>query len=151
MLKYKKVKTIDVFDWDNLVRETYGKPYSFQQQEGCKERGTFNITIPSDYTEDDEMNDSIPEVINGNKMGVKFDVWLKRNVNEPLNPTQKELKDCSYYWGKTIEDEIEWKQSQSHIDLFWERNFYPDVYTVANDLYEKGLIEAGDYVINIDW
>ncbi len=22
---------------------------------------------------------------------------------------------------------------------------------ISNDLYEKGLIEAGDYVINIDW
>jgi hypothetical protein len=35
--------------------------------------------------------------------------------------------------------------------MFWERNFYPDTYTVANDLYDKGLIEAGDYIINIDW
>ncbi len=37
------------------------------------------------------------------------------------------------------------------INLFCERNFYPDLHTIANDLYERGLIEAGEYVINIDW
>lgn len=75
------------------------------------------------------MHDSIPERINGNKMGVKFDVWLQRDPTE---------------WnGK--------KGDESYLDLFWGRNFYPDIHTVANDLYNKGLIEAGDYVIDIDW
>lgn len=35
--------------------------------------------------------------------------------------------------------------------LFWERNFYPDINTVANDLHKKGLLKAGEYVIEIDW
>lgn len=35
--------------------------------------------------------------------------------------------------------------------MWWVRNFYPDVNMVANDLYEKGLLEAGEYLINIDW
>lgn len=151
MLKYTNVKTIDLTDWDQLVRETYGKPYSFQQQDGCQSRGSFNISVPSEDSNDKYMNKSIPEVINGVEMGVKFDIWLKRSPDEPLNPTKQELKTCGYYWGKTEEDEMEWKQSESHINLFWERNFYPDIYTLANDLYNKGLIEAGDYVINIDW
>ena len=97
------------------------------------------------------MNDEIPEVINGDEMGVKFDVWLKRDPNAPLNPTKEELKNCNYYWGKSEKDEREWKNDKSHIRLFWERNFYPNVQTVANDLYEKGLIEAGNYSIKIDW
>jgi hypothetical protein len=62
-------------------------------------------------------------------MGVKFHKWLERDPNEPVgNVTNK-----------------------TSIELWWERNFYPDIETVANDLYNNGLIEAGNYVINIDW
>lgn len=125
----KNVKMIDVSDWDNLVSKTYGRPYSFQQQDGCKGRGIFDLTIPSKYTEDDDMYDSIPEVVNGDKMGVKFKVWLER---DPKKPVGNETQD--------------WM-----IGLFWDRNFYPDIETVANDLHKKGLIEAGKYKINIDW
>lgn len=129
MIKFSNVKVIDMGDWDNLVEQTYGRPYCFQQQYGCQERGMFDITIPSQYTEDEEMHDSIPEVVNGSKIGVKFNVWLQRDPNQPI-PNES-------YNGQT--------------KLFWHRSFYPDVHTVANDLYEKGLIEAGDYKINIDW
>jgi hypothetical protein len=149
----KNVKMIKVNDWDKLVSDTYGRPYSFQQQDGCQGRRTFHITIPDEYYEDEEMHDKIPEVINDeHEMGVKFDVWLKRDPNEPLNPSKKELKDCNYYcWGKTEEDEKKWKEDKGHIYLFWERNFYPNIQAVANDLHQKGLIEKGSYVINIDW
>lgn len=61
------------------------------------------------------------------------------------------MEDCNYYWGETKEDELEYKQSKSHINLFWMRSFYPNIQTVANDLYKQGLIEAGDYSIKIDW
>ena len=37
------------------------------------------------------------------------------------------------------------------IDLWWKRNFYPDIEMVANDLHAKGLLEAGEYAIDIDW
>ena len=129
MIKYKNIKTIDCGDWDDLVCETYGKPYNFQQQYGCQSRGKFHLTIPSEYTEDEEMRDSIPEVINGSKMGVKLSAWLNRDPKE---------------WNGKEEDE-------RFLDLFWERNFYPDIQVVANDLYKKGLIEKGEYVIDIDW
>jgi hypothetical protein len=128
MIKYSNKKVIEVRDWDKLVQETYRKPYSFQQQDGCQARGTVNINISSE-DDDEEMYDLIPEIINGDVMGVKFNVWLKRDPKE---------------WNG--EKEEEW-----FIDLFWERNFYPDLQTVANDLHKKGLIEAGEYSINIDW
>jgi len=70
MLKYNKTNMIEVDDWDNFISDTYKKPYSFQQQEGCKSRGTFSFNVPSDYTDDDEMNDEIPIEINGEIMGV---------------------------------------------------------------------------------
>lgn len=129
MIKVTNKKVIECRDWDDLVKQTYGRIYNFQQQDGCQSRGVVNITIPSEYTADDEMYDNIPEVVNGSQMGVKFASWLARDPKQPIV-------------GQTDNYEL---------SLFWERNFYPDLYTVANDLYKRGLIEAGDYVINIDW
>lgn len=127
MIKIQTKQVIDMQDWDKLVEKTYGRTYCFQQQDGCKERGNFSITIP-DGIEDYE-NDSVPEVINGDEMGVSFAAWLARNPTE---------------WNGKKED-------KRFLDLFWERNFYPNVQMVANDLHAKGLIPAGDYVIEIDW
>lgn len=130
MIKYSNKKVIEVRDWDNLVTKTYKKPYTFQQQDGCQSRGVHNMTIPSEY-DDSDMPDTIPEKVNGEQMGVNFKAWLARDPNQPL---------------KSEEDQNSWS-----IGLFWDRNFYPDIQMIANDLHEKGLIEAGEYVINIDW
>jgi hypothetical protein len=129
MVKYENIKLIKLNDWNTLVSETYGRPYNFQQQEGCKDRGIFRFSLPNEETYDDEMNDDIPEEINGEIMGVKFKKWLERDPNQPIN-------DRSDLWGITI---------------WWERNFYPDFYTLLNDMYEKKLIKKGDYIIDIDW
>lgn len=130
MFKARNEKVIDVSDWDNLVQETYNRPYNFQQQDGCKGRQRVRITIPDeDY---DFENDAVPEVVNGEEMGVSFKAWLERDPNQKLNTDD------------------EWDREHG-LRLFWKRNFYPDVQMVANDLHSKGLIEAGDYVIDIDW
>ena len=47
--------------------------------------------------------------------------------------------------------DIMYRNADWYVDLFWERNFYPNLNTVINDLYKKGLIEKDDYEINIDW
>lgn len=142
MIKTRKESVIDVCDWDELVQQTYGRIYNFQQQNGCQSRGSrVYITIPSyyenddgsiDYDFDDYDNDTIPEVVNGMEMGVKFKAWLARDPKQKLN------------------SEDEWEREHG-LTMFWERNFYPSLQMVANDLYEKGLIEAGEYTINIDW
>ena len=126
-LKVHIVNMIEVSNWNKLVVATYGRPYDFQQQEGCKSRGTFDIIVPTEEFYDNEMHDEIPEIINGDIMGVKFAKWLKRNPEQEIP-------------GKEI-----------FTDLFWERNFYPDIHTLANDLHIKGLLDAGTYTINIDW
>lgn len=129
MLDYTNKKFVDLRDWNDLVMDTYHKPYNLQQQDGSKQRGIESLTIP-DYSEDWEleMNESLGE--SEEETGVKFNSWLKRDYSKDLdyNPTET------------------WK-----VDLFWQRDFYPHLNTVANDLFEKGLIEAGDYIINIDW
>lgn len=126
MLKFYTEQVIDVQDWDQLVMDTYCRPYSFQQQDGCKERQRVRITIPDEA--DDCENDTVPEVVNHEEMGVSFKSWLERNPEQPLNSDR-----------------------QDSLNLWWKRNFYPDVQIIANDLHAKGLIEAGKYTIDIDW
>jgi hypothetical protein len=64
-MKIKTKKVIEVSEWDKLVEKTYGRPYNFQQQDGCKSRGTFEFSVPSDKW--DYENHTIPEEVNGKK------------------------------------------------------------------------------------
>ena len=127
MIKTSDIQIIEVRDWDELVIQTYKCPYSFQQQDGCKERGIVKFTVPTDGY--DYENESIPEEINGSEMGVSFKTWLARDPHE---------------WHGSTSD-------SSYVDMFWKRNFYPDLEVLANDLHDKGLLPAGKYAINIDW
>ena len=131
MLHIQTKQFIDEDDWSGFVSEHYGKIYSFQQQDGCKERGIYQFSVPDKYPEDFE-NDTIPEVVNGDEMGVSFKAWLERDIKQPLNSKDQ--------WDRT-----------RGTDLFWKRNFYPHISMIVNDLHEKGLLPAGEYVINIDW
>ena len=126
-MKITKENMIEVHEWDKFVRETYGRPYSFQQQDGCKSRGIFRMTVP-DEAEDFEQ-DTVPEIVNHSDMGVSFKAWLKRNP-------KKQLKG---------------DRNKSSLELWWDRNFYPDIQMIANDLHKKGLLEKGSYIIDIDW
>jgi hypothetical protein len=124
----KQVNMIDSLEFDDIVEKTYNKHYCFQQQEGCKDRGTEHFNIPTPGT--DFNRDSIPEEVNGDIMGVSFKAWLERDPKEPLN----------------VGETADWL-----VDLFWERNFYPHPDILLNDLHARGLIPAGELVINIDW
>ena len=127
MIKYDKKKVISSDDWDKLVEQVYSKPYHLQQQDGCMERQRIPITVPA--TDEDFTNDHVPEVVNGEEMGVKFSAWLNRD------PEQK-MENQTYDY---------------ELILFWDRNFYPSLDSVINDLYKKGLLEQGEYEIDIDW
>ena len=125
---FKQVTMIDVQDWNGLVQETYGRTYNFQQQDGCKDRGTEQLRIPVEFPFDYE-NTTVPEVANAYEMGVSFKAWLERS------PDKKLVKESGY----------------DFTDLWWKRNFYPSVDMIANDLHAKGLLPAGKFLINIDW
>jgi len=49
-MKIKKANMIEESDFSKLVQSTYGKPYRFQQQSGCMDRGTFKLKVPSEYS-----------------------------------------------------------------------------------------------------
>jgi len=127
MLKTKQETVIDVGDWDTLVMSVYNRPYNFQQQDNCKERQRVRITIPE--TAYDYPNDTVPEVVNHSEMGVSFKAWLARDPKKPLEGQEYDFE----------------------LNSWWERNFYPDVQMVANDLHAQGFIPTGKYVIDIDW
>jgi hypothetical protein len=125
-------KVIDVADWDALVQKTYGRYYEFQQQDGCKERQRVRITVPDEEAEGfDFQNDTVPEKVNHKEQGVSFKAWLARDPKQLLT-------------GEGDGD-------IPSLRLWWSRNFYPCVEMVANDLHAKGLLEAGEYSIDIDW
>lgn len=132
MIKFTNKKVINVWDWDDLVTTTYGKPYSFQQQDDCKPRGTFDFEVPNKWGIEDYENDTIPFIINGREMGVSFKSWL--------NTSEEDIKK-----------EFPERDSKMGLSIFWGRNFYPHVDIIIDDLYKKGLIEEGKYTINIDW
>jgi len=126
----KQVNMIECGDWDALVSKTYGRPYCFQQQYDCQPRGTFPLTVPEEA--DDFENTTLPEEVNHSEQGVSFAAWLARD------PAQK------------LDTDDKWDREEG-LSLWWYRNFYPTIQMVANDLNAKGLLPAGDYVINIDW
>lgn len=126
-IKFSNKKVIEFQDWDELVRETYKRPYCFQQQDGCMSRGTFDFEVPNKWGVEDYENDTIPEKVNGSEMGVSFKAWLERDPN-------LDVFDNSF-----------------SNNLFWGRNFYPSVDMIIEDLHKKGLIDEGEYSININW
>lgn len=125
-----KTKTvIEVQEWDALVEKTYGRTYKLQQQDGCRSRGTLEIIVPSDAA--DYERDAVPEEVNHETMGVSFKAWLARDPKQKLADLEAQEDYC--------------------LELWWHRNFYPDVQMVANDLHAKGLLPAGEHTILIDW
>ena len=46
-----------------------------------------------------------------------------------------------------------WLARKPDVDrtLWWDRNFYPHLDMILNDLHGKGIIDEGEYMIAIDW
>ena len=128
-MKLKIKKTIEVREWNKVVAETYKRPYHLQQQDNCMDRGSFSISIPSESPHDFDGRKSVPEIVNGREIGVSFKAWLDRD------PKQKLI-------NQKYDDQLE---------LWWHRTFYPDIEMVANNLHALGLLDAGEYDIEIDW
>lgn len=125
----KTKQVIELAEWNALVTKTYGRPYNLQQQDGCKGRGIEKITVPGEAC--DFHRDSVPEQVYHETMGVSFKAWLARDPKQKLSDPDAQEHYC--------------------LDLWWDRNFYPDLQMVANDLNAKGLLGAGEHTILIDW
>lgn len=122
-MKIRKELVIDSSEWDKTVKEIYKRPYCFQQQDGCQPRGIRRIEVPSEHI---DIFGNVEESLDA-EMGVSFENWLERDPKEKIS-------EDSWVTG-----------------LWWERNFYPDIQMVANDLHKRGILPKGSYAIEIDW
>jgi hypothetical protein len=127
-LNFEIVKLIDDSSWSEFVQNVYGKPYCFQQQDGCRSRGVYLLEVPDNQAEDFESGGE-NEDEDGELMGTSLESWLARDPKEPLEGQE-------YDWQLTN---------------WWEKNFYPTIEILANDLHSKGLLEEGEYIINVNW
>jgi hypothetical protein len=105
MIDIKQVSMINCQDWDNLVTQTYGRIYNFQQQDDCKPRGVHHMTVPDEF--EDEYPDTVPEIVNGDEMGVSFAAWLARDPKQLARDPKQSIP------------------KKQNLRLWWERNFYP--------------------------
>ena len=132
-MKIEKLNVISDANWSRFVSETYGRPYwfSYQRWRDQGEKGLYRFTLPlEDIEEFDEHGECDVEDIPKPKwFGVKFEYWLERDPKKPLV-------------GQTKDEQLE---------DWWENSFYPSHEVIANDLFNKGILEAGDYAIGVDW
>lgn len=126
-LEYQNLRVIENYKWSEFISSVYNLPYNYQQQNECQNTN-FEFNIPNDLEEEDLGSDSIPYEVNGKDECVKFDVW----VNSKLEDISKNF------------------EYESDAVIFYNRNFYPSIFQILNDLYNRGLIEEGDYLIRID-
>lgn len=122
-IKNEKIRLIKDKEFDKIVRETYNKPFCFQQQcgENARERGIYKFEVPN--KNGDEENNELPLELDENDdypMGVRFETWIK---------TDRKKYDIE----------------------FWEQKFYPALSYLVNDLYKKGKIKKGKYAIEVNW
>ena len=58
------------------------------------------------------------------------------------------------HWQATTLEEwvaAEYPSPKFDYDFQWEREFYPQLEEVANDLHERGLLDEGEYVLHVWW
>lgn len=122
MLRYNTVKFVDNSDFDQLVNDTYKKPYRIQQTEGCMERQCFSFEANKNLNFAEDLPKSVDYDYIGE--GVDFQTWLNTPYLETGNYRDK---------------------------LYWERSFHPFFNDLVLDLCKKGLIEEGTYTMKIDW
>lgn len=130
-LETKTVNMVSDCDWDDLVMKVYCLEYCLQQQDGCRDRGVLRLEVPDNSYDDSQMPDSVPEDVHtDHECGVQFEIWKKSDPDMPLKGGQP---------GSNL------------VTTWWQRAFYPHPQAVANDLHSRGLLPAGEYLIDIQW
>ncbi|TDP29888.1 hypothetical protein [Nocardia ignorata] len=120
----RTVTLIHESEFSKLVTETYGRPYRFQQQDGCR------------WGQDTVYLFDVPHPEGGWESIEEFRGCYAEGV-----PTVEE-------WANTPIGDYEhsWQT-----ELHWRREFYPPFEAVIDDLHARGLIDAGSYGLHIWW
>lgn len=147
-MKIETVHKIWESEFSDLVSEVYGRPYRLQQQGDCYAQDSI---IEITATEEDYPDDWVPY-----EDEITLEKWLSADPNAPIrNPRYDQYRELALQhpgkgYEKLEKDEWEGPGTTTH-DLYWEREFYPPLEDLVNDLCKKGKIPAGDYVIHVWW
>lgn len=136
-LEFEIKKVVEDYHWNAFVESVFGKEpntYNFQQQNGCRDRGLYLVRVfPSEedlLDEQELLDEEISYKVNG--YGEMFGVSLKT-------------------WLNTSKEDTKSKVGKDYLnDLFWARHFYPTIEELVAYLYKLGLLEEGDFYIEID-
>jgi hypothetical protein len=120
-MRIKSVKLIDETEFSQLVREAYGRPYRLQQQDHCMGQNEIELITIPD--EGIDIDD--PQ---------RFEEW--RDAEAPESRGVDQFGDMRWDW---------------EVELHWEREFYPPLQELVNDMYERSLLPQGDYAIRAYW
>lgn len=143
MIKVETWKVINESEFNEVVSKTYGRPYHLQQQ---------GDMLGNDTTHRIEVSKDGSEGCSGGS--VSLNEWLA------VDPETHKFPDPRWETtGKHLPDDHPSKKfypeflepGTSYYDMHWERDFYPDMDELLDDLLEKGLIEEGTYQINVSW
>lgn len=134
-LEFEIRKVVEEGCWNFFIENTFNKgpyTYNFQQQDGCRERGPYLVEVPpseEDLLDGPELlNEEISYEVNGEMYGVSLETWLNTSKVDTASKLEKDYLN----------------------DLYWCRHFYPRINELVNHLYKLGLIEEGDFYIEID-
>lgn len=111
-----------------LIGKHYGKPYKIQQQG------------------DMMSNDSYFTVEVGPDMEFEIDDWAADDTDEVIEA--KAIAQIAAWQAKECPPEHKGTYSE---ELWWEREGYMPYDILLWDLNRKGLIPAGDYLIEVMW
>lgn|SRR5574343_400590 len=121
MIKTKPKHVINSDVWDKYVTKIYKRPYSISDQFEFK--NVLEFKVPNRAI--DFANEIVEEDESTKETGVNFKSWISRDPSQPISGDPRPFVT----------------------KLWWFRSFYPEIDVLANDLYKKGQLERGEYVI----
>lgn len=109
-------------DFSRYVSEHYGRPYNLQQQgDMLGQESAVKLTVPD------------PE--DGEWEGMTMPTLVQWQEATPPGDHPEGGYDPNV----------------SRENMRWEREYYPQLEAVANDLHAKGLLDAGEYILFVSW
>ena len=117
-LSHYQATVLHESEFSDLVRQTFERPYSLQQQGDMHSQESFvRFDVPADREEEEHWQ------------AVSMEEWLAATPPDPEDRSMEAFTDR----------------------LRWDREFYPQLDSVANELHARGQLDAGTYVLHVWW
>ena len=114
-LSHYQATVLHESEFSNLVRQTFERPYSLQQQGDMHSQESFiRFDVPAELEWEHEPS---------------LETWLATTPPDPEDHSMAAFTNR----------------------LRWDREFYPDLQDIANELHARGQLDAGTYVLHVWW